>query len=118
MPVYICLDATDGDVKREVLSTACEVRMLGAKCVSDLNDSDLEAADVVAVWHTIWLDEALLGRLKRCRAIIRMGVGYDNVDTNAAAAAGLPVCNIPDYGTEEVADTAMVRTQLYAPSTG
>ena len=117
MPVYICLDATDGNVEREVLSAACEVRMLGAKCVSDLNDSDLEAADVVAVWHTIWLDEALLGRLKRCRAIIRMGVGYDNVDTNAAAAAGLPVCNIPDYGTEEVADTAMVRTQLYAPST-
>ena len=118
MPVYICLDATDGNVEREVLSATCEVRMLGAKCVSDLKDSDLEAADVVAVWHTICLDEALLGRLKRCRAVIRMGVGYDNVDTNAAAAAGLPVCNIPDYGTEEVADTAMVRTQLYAPSTG
>ena len=91
MPVYVCLDATDDEVEREVLSTACEVRMIGAKSVADLNDSDLEVADVVAVWHTIWLDEALLGRLKRCRAIIRMGVGYDNVDTNAAARAGLPV---------------------------
>ena len=39
-----------------------------------------------------------------------MGVGYDNVDLDAAAAAGMPVVNIPDYGTEEVADTAMVRT--------
>ena len=107
MPVYACLDATDGEVEREVLSAACEVRMLGAKCVGDLSDSDLEVADVVAVWHTLWLDEVLLGRLKRCRAVIRMGVGYDNVDTDAAAAAGMPVCNIPDYGTEEVADTAM-----------
>ena len=110
MPVYACLDATDGEVEQEVLSAACEVRMLGAKCVGDLNDLDLEAADVVAVWHTIWLDEVLIGRLKRCRAVIRMGVGYDNVDLDAAAAAGMPVCNIPDYGTEEVADTAMVRT--------
>ena len=36
-----------------------------------------------------------------------MGVGYDNVDIKAAGRLGIPVCNIPDYGTEEVADHAM-----------
>ena len=36
-----------------------------------------------------------------------MGVGFDNVDHVAAAQCGLPVVNVPAYGTEEVADTAM-----------
>ena len=36
-----------------------------------------------------------------------MGVGYDNVDIKAAGQLGIPVCNIPDYGTEEVADHAL-----------
>ena len=36
-----------------------------------------------------------------------MGVEFDNVDVKTAGDLGLPVCNIPDYGTEEVADHAM-----------
>ena len=36
-----------------------------------------------------------------------MGVGYDNVDIKTAGELGIPVCNIPDYGTEEVADHTM-----------
>jgi phosphoglycerate dehydrogenase-like enzyme len=34
-------------------------------------------------------------------------VGFDTVDLAAAAKAGIPVCNVPDYGTEEVADHAL-----------
>ena len=36
-----------------------------------------------------------------------MGTGYDNVDIKTAGELGIPVCNIPDYGTEEVADHSM-----------
>ena len=41
------------------------------------------------------------------KAIIRMGVGYDNIEIEAAGRLGIPVCNIPDYDTEEVADSAL-----------
>jgi C-terminal binding protein len=41
------------------------------------------------------------------RVIIRNGVGYDNVDIRSAAENGIAVCNVPDYGTEEVADHAL-----------
>ncbi|MHB2166190.1 C-terminal binding protein [Alsobacter sp. R-9] len=43
----------------------------------------------------------------RCRIVVRLGVGYDNIDLAAWGAAGVPVCNVPDYGTSEVADHAL-----------
>jgi D-3-phosphoglycerate dehydrogenase len=45
--------------------------------------------------------------LERCRIIVRAGVGFDHIDLDAAAEAGIPVCNTPDYGTSEVADHAI-----------
>lgn len=68
------------------------------------------AADALILWHGPQLDAAVVARMPRCRAIIRNGVGFDTVDTAAAAKAGIPVCNVPDYGTEEVADHAIALT--------
>ena len=48
-----------------------------------------------------------IARLKNCRALIRNGVGFDSVDIVAAREVGIAVCNVPDYGTEEVADHAI-----------
>jgi phosphoglycerate dehydrogenase-like enzyme len=62
-------------------------------------------ADAILVWH--WrIDRATLGVLDRCKIIVRYGVGYDLVDVGAIAERGIPFCNTPDYGTEEVANTA------------
>jgi phosphoglycerate dehydrogenase-like enzyme len=40
--------------------------------------------------------------------VVRAGVGYNNVDLHAAGRRGILVCNVPDYGTEEVADHAIM----------
>ncbi len=42
--------------------------------------------------------------MQRARAIVRYGIGVDNVDLAAAKARGIPVCNVPDYCIDEVAD--------------
>ncbi len=39
--------------------------------------------------------------------IVRYGVGVDTVDLVAATEAGVQVCNVPDYGMNEVADQAV-----------
>jgi D-3-phosphoglycerate dehydrogenase len=49
----------------------------------------------------------VIQQLRRCKVIIRLGVGYDNIDAEAARERGIPVCNVPDYGSDEVADHAM-----------
>ena len=49
----------------------------------------------------------MIERLTGCAVIVRCGVGFDHIDLAAAGAAGIPVCNTPDYGTGEVADHAI-----------
>lgn len=41
------------------------------------------------------------------RIAVRSGVGFDNIDTVGWGARGIPACNVPDYGTTEVADHAL-----------
>jgi len=45
--------------------------------------------------------------LQRCRILVTPKVGFDNLDLAAWGALGIPVCNVPDYGTQEVADHAL-----------
>ena len=45
----------------------------------------------------------VINEMRSARLIIRNGTGYDNVDVNAATKYGIPVSNIPNYCTEEVA---------------
>jgi phosphoglycerate dehydrogenase-like enzyme len=96
-------------VERGVLDGTAGVRTIALDFNDPLPAEALEA-DVLLLWHNIPIDAAVIARLKRCRALIRNGVGYDSVDTAAAATRGIPVCNVPDYGTEEVADHALALT--------
>jgi D-3-phosphoglycerate dehydrogenase len=63
-------------------------------------------ADALLVQYST-LDADLVGRLRRCRVIGSYGVGYDQIDVAAAAARGIAVVHVPDYGTEEVSDHAL-----------
>lgn len=62
------------------------------------------AADADAILNTYlpWDAEAL-NALQNCKIIARYGIGTDNVDLDAARAAGITVTNVPDYCVEEVA---------------
>lgn len=53
------------------------------------------------------LDYQLMHRCPKLRLIVRLGIGVDNIDTQAASELGVCVCNVPDYGIEEVADSTM-----------
>jgi len=51
------------------------------------------------------LNRAVIGKLA-CRAIIRMGLGYDSVDVAAATERGILGSNVVDWCNDEVADHA------------
>lgn len=61
-------------------------------------------ADYVIIQPPARLTASVIGTMKKCKLIVRNGVGTDNIDLDAAAARDIPVCNVPDYCTDEVAD--------------
>lgn len=94
------------DYEREVLGDGVEIVALDALSESELVGK-IEDADAVMVYHYFRFTKASIDRLQRCKVIVRPGVGYDGIDIVAARQRGIPVCNVPDYGTEEVADSAV-----------
>jgi D-3-phosphoglycerate dehydrogenase len=49
----------------------------------------------------------VIGAMDKAKVIVRYGIGVDNVDLAAARSKGIPVCNIPDYCVDEVADQTL-----------
>lgn len=96
-------------IEREVIGSAAHITRHLCETDADLPD-EIADANAVILWHNMPLTAAGIGRLKNCRAIIRNGVGFDSVDIAAARERGIAVCNVPDYGTEEVADHAIALT--------
>ena len=63
-------------------------------------------ADVVVV-NMVKITREVIAAWEKCRLVIRHGVGYDNVDVAALTEKGIPLCYIPDYCAEEVAEQAI-----------
>lgn len=93
--------------ERKILDDVADVTLLTTNDEAEVARRGAEA-DALLVYHTIKLTERSIATLTKCRGIIRCGVGYDNVDIEAAGKRGIVVCNVPDYGTEEVADHALM----------
>ena len=79
-----------------------ELRRLQCRTPQEVAD---QAGDAdVLINQYVPITAEVLDALPRCRLAVRYGVGVDNVDVEAAAARGIWVANVPDYGRDEVAD--------------
>jgi len=96
----------DLEVEQRILGELAEVEALGAEREEQL-DGRIEDAACLMVYHFLGLSAKTIRRLRQCKLIVRCGVGVDNVDRVAAREQGITVSNVPDYGTEDVADTAI-----------
>lgn len=93
----------DTDLERAVLApVGCRLESLKAGKDQALIDLVKDADAVITQFSPI--NAAVIGAMQQCRVIVRYGIGVDNVDLKAAAAKNIPVCNIPDYCIDEVAD--------------
>jgi len=92
-----------------VLGEVAAVEALGLFHEDELRERVAEA-DALIVFHFVTVSRQTIERLEHCKLIVRCGVGYDNIDYAFARERGIPVCNVPDYGTEDVADAAIGMT--------
>jgi D-3-phosphoglycerate dehydrogenase len=93
--------AAAGKSNAEFLAFQCHTANEVAEAVRD--------ADVAVVQFAPMTASAIDG-LAEGAAIIRYGIGFDNIDIAAAAARGFPIGYVPDYCVDEVADhtTALI----------
>jgi len=92
MSVYITDYVVNPDIEESILS-------------GELT-KDKEKAKVLLVWHQA-IDDSYLSQFPNLQGVVRYGVGYDAIDLEAIKNKGLIFCNTPDYGTDEVSDTAI-----------
>ena len=67
---------------------------------------NFSSVKVIIVWHEK-INKEFLKQFPNTKVVIRYGVGYDNVDVNYLKKKKIIFCNNPDYGVEEVSNTAL-----------
>ncbi|MBP0443184.1 C-terminal binding protein [Roseomonas sp. SSH11] len=96
----------DDAVERAVLGPDVCIIQVNSARFADLPDSLLAEVEGLFVFRH-WLTADDIARFPKLRCVVRMGVGYDRLDRPTLASRGVTVCNLPDYGTTEVADHAI-----------
>src|SRR5438046_1163391 len=94
------------DLERGIFGRDVNLVKRDTGALSELSGADCAETDGLMIMG-FGVTGADLERFPRLRAIVRMGVGYDRLDRPAAAARNILICNVPDYGTTEVADHAI-----------
>lgn len=79
-----------------------EKKILKEYFFSDLN----KETTIALVWHKL-INRDFFENYPKIRAVVRYGVGYDNIDLEYCKRNKIIVSNTPDYGVDEVADTAL-----------
>jgi phosphoglycerate dehydrogenase-like enzyme len=95
------------DFEREAAGNGVDFDEHRTGLIADIAAESWAAADGIVVYHVMALSEEAAALAKQCRIVVRAGVGFDHVDLGAWGKRGVPVCNTPDYGTTEVADSAI-----------
>ena len=97
--------SADWSIEREILAEA-GADLVVAGCTDD-EQVVAAAADADAALNTMYfMNRQLFERLPNLKVVVRGGVGYDNLDVDAATDCGIVVCNVIDYGYNEVANHA------------
>lgn len=92
--------------ERKILEAAgIELEACQCRTEQALIDACRDADGVIVQYCTI--TGQVIRAMAHCRVIIKYGIGVNNIDVDAATEKGIYVCNVPDYGVDEVSNHAI-----------
>ena len=94
-------------IEHDTLGEQYNIIVGQAQHANDISDDVWKESHGILAFHLMDYNAELLSKLENCQIIVRVGVGYYNIDLAEANQRNIAVCNVPDYGTEEGADHAL-----------
>ena len=95
------------EYERRVLAPFDDVEFTVSSAIEEDDVIDAVRDAEVILFTATKINERVIRSLEKCKLIIRYGIGYDNVDLEAATKKGIFVCNAPNYGVTDVAEHAL-----------
>jgi len=107
-PTVVITDWTFPDLSiEEGILKAHGIEPVARQCKTEADLIDLCADADAVITQFARVNANVVSALRKARAIVRYGIGVDNIDLDQARARGIPVCNVPDYCIDEVADQTL-----------
>ncbi|WRS27871.1 C-terminal binding protein [Oscillospiraceae bacterium MB08-C2-2] len=95
------------DQEREIITGfGAELLTCQLKTEAELIEAVQDVDAVIVQYANI--TRPVIEAMKKCKMVIKYGIGVNNIDADAATEKGIYVCNVPDYGVEEVSNHAIV----------
>lgn len=93
----------DAGVDVELVANPCPLGATEDEIIAAGKDAD--AIITQASYQSI--TRKVLSNLKKCKLITSIGIGYENLDVDAATEIGIMAANVPDANIEDVSDHTM-----------
>lgn len=108
MKVVICdYEFPNLEPEKEALKSVPNLEFIPGQCKSEEEVIELtkDAEGILNQWSHLTAN--VINNMKNCKVIATYGIGTDKIDVEAASKKGIYVCNVPSYGTNEVANHAL-----------
>ena len=113
MPKIVAVDTDfeDNNLEEAMARDAgIEFEVTHGRTAQAVIDGLLETGADAAVTSYAMFPREVFEACSNLKVVSRTGVGYDEIDVEAATEHGVAVCNVPGYGTEVVSDHAIAMT--------
>jgi D-3-phosphoglycerate dehydrogenase len=91
------------DIEKKILEPlGCTIAAAQCRTVDEVMQCAADADFVITQFAPV--TGRAIQAMQKAQIIVRYGIGVDNVDLAVAKQRGIPVCNVPDYCIDEVAD--------------
>jgi D-3-phosphoglycerate dehydrogenase len=94
---------TDLQIEKDLLQSN-QIDLISNQCKTEGELIALVSEADAVITQFAKVNAQVIGSMKQAKVIVRYGIGVDNVDLAAARSRNIPVCNVPDYCIDEVAD--------------
>lgn len=90
-------------IHKRLPASRFKVNVNGTK-LSAANVKKFSSSEVISVFIHSKINTALLDHLPKLRLLVTSSTGFDHIDLEQTRARGIPVCNVPSYGENTVAE--------------